>query len=327
MSPTNSNNPNNSNSDGSNIVVSNDNLRCRFCGHNRSKCSICQTPRSHSSAADRRKAKKVLETRRRKSYCCKFKHKSKLVRIFDPNHKEKLALIKYTELKIDAAARLGSCIFQALKSEQGRKSPTTCRGFSRMDTGNDRDGPGPSSPSLIVSNCQLPDHSNVAVSSLLEHRVLQVENSVLRLILLLSNGNPIDTGILRTILHTLFNRLATLTHRAFPALMPGALPNRKACQHGLRVASRGIQVVYKELWAAALQTGVLRKPRGHARSAGRPSERDVLIVEPGERSIIPSHDAGVQQLLWKSRQLADELRFWLVLLRVGGVGRCADVLV
>lgn len=288
MSPTNPNNPNNSNSDGSNTVVSNDDLRCRFCGHNRSKCSICQTSRSHSSAADRRKAKKVLKTRRRKSYCCKCKHKSKLVRIFDPNHKEKLALIKYTELKIDATARLRSCIFQALKSEQGRKSPTTCRGFSRMDTGNDHDDPGSSSPSLVVFNCQLPDHSNVAASHLLEHRVLQVENSVLHLILLLSDDNPIDIGILRTVLRTLFNQLATLSHRASPALTPGMLPNRKAFQHSLRIASRGGQAVYKELWAAALQTGVLRKSRGYAASTGILSKLDTLIMESLGRSIIPA---------------------------------------
>ena len=62
MSLTNSNNsnsPNNSKSDGSSITVSDNDLRCRFCGHNRSKCSICQAQRSHSSVADRRKAKKI----------------------------------------------------------------------------------------------------------------------------------------------------------------------------------------------------------------------------------------------------------------------------
>ena len=170
MSPTDSNNPNSptnqNNPNGSNVVVSNNDLRCRFCGHNRSKCSICQTPRSHSSAADRRKAKRVPKTRRRKPNCCKCKHRSKLVRFFDPNHKERLALIKYTELKIDVVARLRSYIFQALKSEQGRKSPTTCRGFSRMDSGNDHDGPGSSSPFLVILNCQLPDRSNVATYSL-----------------------------------------------------------------------------------------------------------------------------------------------------------------
>lgn len=170
--------------------------------------------------------------------------------IFDPNHKERLAPIKYTEFKIDAAARLRS--YKALKSDQGHKSPTTCRGFSRMDTGNDHDGPGPSSASLVVFNCQSPDRSNVAASSLLEHRVLQVENSVLRLILLLSNEKPINTGILRTVLRTLFNKLAILTHRTFPALMPLVLPDKKAFQHSLRVASRGVQIVYKELWGCGV---------------------------------------------------------------------------
>lgn len=318
MSPTDSNSPTNPNNpNGSNVVVPNNDLRCRFCGHNRSKCSICQTPRSHSSAADRPKAKKVPKARRHKPNCCKCKHKNKFVRSFDPKHKERLALIKYTELKIDAAARLRSYIFQALKSEQGRKSPTTCRGFSRMNTGNNHDGPGPSSPSLLVFNCQLPDRSNISTHSLLEHRVLQVENIVLRLILLLSNEDPIDTGILRTVLRTLWNQLATLTRRAFPTLMPSALPNRQAFQNSLRVTSGRVQAVYKKLWAAALQTGVLSRPRGYAASTGRPSELDTFTMERGERSIVSSHDAGIQQLLWKSRTLADGLRFWLALLRAG----------
>jgi hypothetical protein len=83
MSPTKSNNPNSSNNNpaGSNVIVFNNDLRCRFCGHNRSKCSVCRTPRSHSGASDRRKAKKVPMTRRRKAYCCNCKHKNKLVRL------------------------------------------------------------------------------------------------------------------------------------------------------------------------------------------------------------------------------------------------------
>jgi hypothetical protein len=323
MSPTNSTNSSNStnppnpNFNRPTVTVSNNDPRCRLCGHNRSKCSICQTPRSHSSAADRRKAKKVLKTRR-KAYCCKCKHKSKLVRFFDPNHKEKVALIKYTELKIDAAARLRSYILEALKSKQYQSSRTTCGGFSRMNTRHDDQGsPGTGGPSLLVFNCQIPDHINVAASDLLEHRVMQVENIVLRLILLLSNEGPIDTGILRTILRTLFNQLATLTHRAFPALMPEVLMNRKAFQHSLHVAGRGVQTGYKELWATALQTGLLRCSRGIVESAGGLGELETLSTEFGGRSIVPSHDAGVQLLLWKSRALADELRFWLAPLRAG----------
>lgn len=174
--------------------------------------------------------------------------------------------------------------------------------------------------SPVVFDCQMPgqsDHSDVAAFSILEHRVLQVENIVLHLILLISNGDPIDTGILRTVLQTLLNQLATLTHRAFPALMPGVFPNRKAFQHCLRVASRGVQALYKELWVAALRTGLLRRSCGHAGLAGRPIEPDTLTMEPGERQIAPSNDAGIRHLLWKSRTLADELRFWLALLRVG----------
>lgn len=309
MSPNNSNSPKNSKSDDSNITVSDNDLRCGFCGHNRSKCSICQTQRSHSSAADRRKA-----------YCCKCKHKSKLTRFFDPYHKEMLALVNCTELKIDAAARLRSYIFQSLKSEQCHKFLTTCGGFSRMDAGYDHGSSGSHMFSPVIFDCQMPGqsyHSDVAAFSILKHRALQVENIVLRLILLISNGDPIDTGILRTVLQTLLNQLATLTHRAFSALMPGVFPNRKAFQHCLRIASRGVQALYKELWVAALRTGLLRRSCGHAGLAGKPIEPDTLTMEPGERQIVPSHDAGIRHLLWKSRTLSDELRFWLALLRVG----------
>lgn len=246
---------------------------------------------------------KVPKSRRRKAYCCKCKHKSKLFSFFDPNRKEKLALIGYTELKRDAAARLRSYILQALKAEQCHKSPTTCRGFSRMDPRYDQGGPGSGSPSLVVLNCQIPDHSDLDVSLALEYRVMQVESIALRLNLLLASDDPIDTGILRTVLQSLFNQLATLIHRAFPALMPSVLPNRKAFQHCLSAAGRGVQAAYKELWAAASLTGMLR--------------RDVLITESSERSILTSHETAVQQLLWRTGELADELRLWLALLRAG----------
>jgi hypothetical protein len=132
---------------------------------------------------------------------------------------------------------------------------------------------------------------------------LPVESIALRLNLLLASDDPIDTGILRTVLQSLFNQLATLIHRAFPALMPSVLPNRKAFQHCLSAAGRGVQAAYKELWAAASLTGMLR--------------RDVLITESSERSILTSHETAVQQLLWRTGELADELRLWLALLRAG----------
>lgn len=174
---------------------------------------------------------------------------------------------------------------------------------SQLGTKYDHDGPGSGSPSLVVFSCQIPDHSNLDLSLVLEYRVMQVESIALRLSLLLASDHPIDTGILRTVLQTLFNQLATLTHRALPALMPNVLPNRKAFQHLLSAAGRGVQAAHKELWAAALLTGMLR--------------RDVLITGSGERSTVTSHDAGVQQLLWRTRELADELRLWLALLRAG----------
>jgi hypothetical protein len=179
------------------------------------------------------------KTRRRKAYCCNCKQKNKLVRFFDPHRKEKLALIKYTGLKIDAAARLRSYILQALKSEQCYQSPTTCGSFSSMNLRYDQGSPGLGIPSLVVFNCQIPDHSNLDVSLVLEIRVQQVESIALRLSLLLASDNPIDTGILRAVLQTLFNQLATLAHRAFPALMPDVLPSRKTFQHSMSAAGRG----------------------------------------------------------------------------------------
>jgi hypothetical protein len=91
--------------------------------------------------------------------------------------------------------------------------------------------------------------------------------------------------------------------------MPDVLINRKAFQHSLRIAGRGVQTVYKELWATALQTGILRRSHGYAASAGGLGKPETLSTKFGGRSIVPSHDARVQQLLWESRQLADELRF------------------
>jgi hypothetical protein len=135
-----------------------------------------------------------------------------------------------------------------------------------MNSRYDQGGPGLRIPSLVVFNCQIPDHSNLDVSLVLEIRVQQVESIALRLSLLLASDNPIDTGILRAVLQTLFNQLATLAHRAFPALMPDVLPSRKTFQHSMSAAGRGVQAAYKELWAAALLTEILR--------------RDTLILEP-----------------------------------------------
>ena len=286
MSPNGSNNPNNSSSGISSITVSYTDLRCRLCGHNRSKCSVCQTPRSHSSAADRHKAKKIPKTRRKAYYCCKCKHPIELIFLL--------------------------CVLAALKPKQPPNPPTACKELPRKTFEDGHGGPGSGGPSLVVFSCQIPDHGDFGALLLLQSRVQQVEANVLRLILLLSSEGPIDTGILRNTLRTLFNQLAKLTHRAFPALMPHALPNRKVFQHSLHVASRWVQVGYKNLWATALQTGMLKK------SGDVLCGPNALITVFGGRSVVPSHAAEVQQLLWRSRELLDELRFWLVMLRVGG---------
>ena len=260
MSPNNNNNNLNgfssdsnsssssNNSNNSNNRVSDNDLRCRQCGHNRSKCSTCQTPRSHSSAADRRKAKKVSKTRS-KAYCCKCKPANKPSRFFDPDHEEKLGLIKYTGLKLDAAARLRSYILKALKSKHHHRSPATGGERHRMVFGHNHGGPASDSSSVTILNCRLPDytHNDVLAANAMDRSVQQVCNNVRRLILLLSNETPIDTGILCAILRTLFHQLATLTHTAFPSLAPGILPNRKAFQHSLRIAQRGTQAAYKQL--------------------------------------------------------------------------------
>ena len=163
----------------------------------------------------------------------------------------------------------------------------------------------------------MPDHNDISAINILDHRVQQVHNIVRRLILLLSNEDFVDIGTLRSLLRLLFNQLATLNHRAFPALVPSILSDRKAFQHSLRIARRGVQAVYKELWAAALQTGLLRGSGGCTASAGTLDRPDALVTEQGRRSIVLSRAAGVQRLLWRSRELADELRFWLALLRAG----------
>lgn len=164
-------------------------------------------------------------------------------------------------------------------------------------------GPGFGSPSLVVLHCHIPDHSDAAASDPLQYQLLQVERIALRLSLLLASDEPIDIGILRTVLRILLNQLATLTHRAFPALMPCVLTNRKAFQHSLRAAGRGVQAAYKELWVSALLNGLLK--------------RNTLIMETGERSTVLNPDTGVQQLLWRARDFADELRLWLALLIAG----------
>jgi hypothetical protein len=209
------------------------------------------------------------------------------------------------------------CILAAIKSKRSHNLPTTCGELSPKKFEDSHPDPGSGSSSLVVFNCQIPDHRDFDISLVLEYHVQQVESVVLRLSLLLANENPIDTGILRTVLRTLFHQLATLTHRSFPDLLPDILSNRRAFQYSLCVASRGVQTLYKELWAAALRAGVLGRSRGYVASTGRPIEPGNLVKESDERSIVPSHNVGVQQLLWKSRELADELRFWLALLRAG----------
>jgi hypothetical protein len=320
MSPTNTNinNPNGSGFNNSNVRVSSTDLRCRRCGHNRSKCSIYQTPRSHSSAADRRRSKKVPKACG-KVYCCKCKPASKSSRYFDPDHEEKLGLIKYTGLKIDAAARLRSYILKALKSGRRHDSLTTCSKPSRLEFGHDHGSAASHYPSLAIFNCQLPEYTqnDVLAANSLDRHVQQVYNNVRRLIVLLSNETPIDTGILRTILSTLFDQLAILIHRAFPTLVPRVLTNRKAFQHSLRIARRGTQAAYKQLCAVALEAGMMMSSRERATSAGWRDGLDTLITAPGRRSVLLGCAAGAQQLLWRSRELADELHFWLALLRAG----------
>jgi hypothetical protein len=61
------------------------------------------------------------------------------------------------------------------------------------------------------------------------------------------------------------------------------------------------------LWATVSRAGML----------GRSCSPNTLTMTLNKRNIALGRVAGIQQMLWRSRELADELRFWLAPLRAG----------
>jgi hypothetical protein len=256
-------------------------------------------------------------------YCCKCSHGKETTRHFGPDNKEKLALLRYATLKGVAAAELRSYLTNALKEKQ-RYSPTQLRGqFSPIDLTGIPGTLFASTLHITVLNCRLPstNNNNHSRQNLynLDLTIQQVSNIVRRLISLLSSGRPIDTGILRSSLNTLFN------HRAFPALAPGIHPDKRSFQDSLRTARGKVQAAYKGLLAAARRAGVLGRVSGRvvraARVSGttRPIPRMLThpLLGPEMERVEVGREIDVRQILRRSRELAVELNSWVALLGAG----------
>jgi hypothetical protein len=264
-------------------------------------------------------------------YCCKCSHSKKLTRHFDPANKEKTALIKYATLKGIAAAELRASITNALKGKQCYSPTQLCGQLRPIAWTKDQEAPGANISPITVMRCHLPptntnNHSRQALYNL-DCTAQQVSNTVRRLICLLSSGRLIDTGILSASLNALFNQLAFLNHRAFPALAPAIHPDKKASQNSLRTVRGRVQAAYKALLAAARHAGVLGRSSGRVVRAGRVSgtTRSVpgLIAGPilglGMELVEASREVEVQRISRRARELMRELHSWIALL---GAERC-----
>jgi hypothetical protein len=302
--------------------------RCRFCNHNRLHCPVCR-PRRTSHRANNRCRKKRQIKARGKAYCCKCSHGKKLTRHFDPANKEKLALIKYATLKDISAAELRAYTTNSLKDKQCYSPTQLCGQLPPIHMIKDQGVPRALIPPITVMRCHIPStknhtHSRQALYNL-DCTVQQVSNTVRRLICPLSSGRPIDAGILNASLNALFNQLAFLNHRAFPALTPAIHPNKKSFQDALRTVRGKVQTAYKALLAAARRAGVLERSRSRVVRAARVSEttRAVpgLIARPflGLRMelVEVNREVAAQRILRRARELARELHSWIALLGAG----------
>jgi hypothetical protein len=297
--------------------------RCRSCGHNRLDCPVCRPRCTRQSARNKAEKKDVIKARG-KVYCCKCSHGKKITRHFDPANKEKLALIKYATLDGIAAAELRSYIINARRDKQCYRPMQLCGQLYPIDSKDVPRTPAATAPSVTIMNCRIPDTNNHSRQDLynLDCTVQQVSNTVRRLICLLSSGRPIDSSIINTSPNALFNQLAFLNHRAFPALAPGIHQNKKSFQDSLRNARGKVQAAYKALLAAARRAGELGRSRGLVMRAARVSgmTRPVprLLTRPFLGLRMERVDAGreveVQQILRRARDLANELHCWIALL-------------
>jgi hypothetical protein len=254
-----------------------------------------------------------------------------------PGNKEKLALIKYATLKSIAAAEPSAHITNALMDNQCYSPTQLCSQLLPFDFTKGPEAPGVNISPITVMRCHIPstitnNHSRQALYNL-DCTAQQVSNTVRRLICLLSSGYPIDAGILSASLNALFNQLAFLNHRAFPALAPAIHPDKKAFQNSLRTVRGRVQTAYKGLLAAARRAGVLGRSSGRGVRAGRVSgttrpvpgmiPRPVpgLIASPFLRLrmelVEASREVDVQRILRRARELARELHSWIALLGAG----------
>jgi hypothetical protein len=270
-------------------------------------------------------------------YCCKCSHSKKLTRHFDPANKENTALVKYATLKGIASAELRATITNALKDKQCYSPTQLCGQLPPINLTGIPGTPLAVTPPITVMRCHIPStntntHSRQALYNL-DCTAQQVSNTVRRLICLLSSGRPIDAGILSASLNALFNQLAFLNHRAFPALAPAIHPNKIAFQDALRAARGKAQSAHKALLAAARRAGVLGRSRRSVVRGGRVSgtmrpvpgmiARPVpgLIAGPFLRLrmelVEASREVEVQRILRKARELARELHSWAALLGAG----------
>lgn len=296
-------------SPGPNLGLNDNDIRCRRCNHHRVKCPICRPQRVHHSAANKYKSKPIIKSRG-KAYCCKCSSKNRINRYFDPRRKEKLVLIKYVIFGGVAATQLRSYIVDALKSKQCYSPPQLCGQLPPTGSTDDQtDSMARTSP-LVVMNCRIFNNSNSSLDlSNLDHTVREAYYNVGQLTLLIQDGQPIDSGVLSTVLNILFNQLAVLNHHVFPTFTPAILSNRKIIHHSLRIARGRVQTAYKDLWVAARRAGVLRTPHMVGPHG--------LATRYNRTTINPSRDSRIQDLLWRARVLFDELRFWLGLLNAG----------
>lgn len=285
--------------------------RCRRCDHNRSKCPVCRPQRLYHSAANKCKSKPIVKSRG-KAYCCKCARKNKINRYFDPTRKEKLALLKYAMRRSVAAAQPKPYVEDALKTKQCFDTPQLCGQLPLTGSIDDQtDSVAHTSP-LVIMSCRIPNNISPFDLSDVDHAVRDAYYNAGHLMLLIQAGQPIDCGVLTTVLNTLFDRLAILNHHTFPALTPAILSNRKVLHHSLRIARGRVQTVYKCLLVAARQAGVLRS-HGH----GVPVGPHGLAARYNRPTINPNRDSGIQGLLWRARALFDELKIWIGLLNAG----------
>lgn len=267
-------------------------------------------------AGDKKKKRDVDDQRRKIKYCCKCYGSKKFTWYFVPEHKDGHTLSKDEETKIEAAAQLRSYLLSTLKACQEVSPPKLCGEVSpfglRYDDDNNNFEAG--GPVLIILSCRVGQPSTPNTLTTLELNVRQVFSIVQRLISLLSDDKPIDASILRTVLRTLFNQLANLTHRTFRQLAPGDLPQSNTHQHMLQVARNDAQRSYRSLWAHALRAGFLRSSGAQLGRLGALQLRGADI----RRSLVrPDQQAAVRQLLVSARDLAARLRFWRAMLMAG----------